>query len=315
MTQKVSIIIAAWNAKDTILDCVKSALSQSYSHIEIIIVDDCSTDNTKAVLQDILSEHHHVKYFRTPQNSGPSAARNFGISSASGDWIAILDADDSFDPKRIEAMLDFAQKYDLDIAFDDLSICTGHITAPLIGHDLDDIHWTAGHYAKQNRPYVNKFITGFLKPLFKRSFLVDHGLAYHEALRNSEDYMMILEAIIKGAKVKFLNRPLYNYVVLGQSLSGKFNEDHHIALIKAEKELLEAHKARLAFKDIQGIEAHIKALEEAHISNKMFQMLREKEFVKAFIFVISNPSMLHKNISRVTRSIFSKLLKISNRGR
>ncbi|MDD5427698.1 MAG: glycosyltransferase family 2 protein [Candidatus Omnitrophica bacterium] len=100
---KVSVIIPAYNRAHTLMPAVKSAIDQHYDNMEIIIVDDCSSDNTKDVVAGIADKR--IKYLRRAKNGGVAAARNDGIRAASGDYIAFLDSDDAWMPGKIEAQL------------------------------------------------------------------------------------------------------------------------------------------------------------------------------------------------------------------
>lgn len=99
-----SIIIAAWNSSSFILNAVKSALEQKSIGVEVIVVDDLSTDNTCEVVENIDDER--VILVRSQCNQGPGGARNLGISKARGKWIAILDSDDIMHSERLRTMID-----------------------------------------------------------------------------------------------------------------------------------------------------------------------------------------------------------------
>lgn len=102
--EKVSIVIPIYNAQDYIVETLDSALNQHYRNIEIICVDDCSTDNSLNVVESYISgsTQKNISLYKLPHNSGPSAARNFGITKANGAFILPLDADDLIDPSYIE---------------------------------------------------------------------------------------------------------------------------------------------------------------------------------------------------------------------
>lgn len=100
MKPTLSIIIPTYNCANYITDAIESALNQTYSNLEIIIVDDGSTDNVKTILQPYL-EHGIVKYIYQ-DNQGPGSARNTGIKFAQGEYIAFLDADDTITEDSIE---------------------------------------------------------------------------------------------------------------------------------------------------------------------------------------------------------------------
>lgn len=106
MTPLVSVIIPAYNAVETIIPCVNSVLNQTYKNIEIIVIDDGSTDATKIILEEYKEElcinNLQIIY---QDNAGPSAARNLGIELAVGEYIAFLDSDDQWYPTKIEKQI------------------------------------------------------------------------------------------------------------------------------------------------------------------------------------------------------------------
>lgn len=91
-----SIIIASWNAEDTIVDAVLSVTCQLKENYEVIVVDDCSTDNTYQRLRISFQFNPNVKIYKNIKNMGPSASRNFGILRSRGEYIGFLDADDTY---------------------------------------------------------------------------------------------------------------------------------------------------------------------------------------------------------------------------
>ncbi|NQE46618.1 Glycosyltransferase AglI [ANME-1 cluster archaeon GoMg2] len=99
----VSVIIPAFNAEGTVRDAINSVLSQTYKQIEIIVINDGSTDNTLKILREYGEQIRYI----TQNNKGPSAARNAGIKIAKGDFIAYQDADDVSMPERIEREVDY----------------------------------------------------------------------------------------------------------------------------------------------------------------------------------------------------------------
>lgn len=106
----VSVIMPAYNSQRTIESTIRSALSQSYSDIEVIVVNDCSTDLTDEIVKRIVKEDSRVKYFVNEKNSGVSYSRNFAISKASGEWIAFLDSDDLWRSDKLECQLKLAEE-------------------------------------------------------------------------------------------------------------------------------------------------------------------------------------------------------------
>jgi len=102
---KVSVILPAYNAETGIQIAVESILTQTWKNIELLIVDDCSTDNTFEVIQKYPKEDDRVKIFQTPKNSGPYVARNIALQAATGDFVTVNDADDWSHEKKIEVQV------------------------------------------------------------------------------------------------------------------------------------------------------------------------------------------------------------------
>ena len=103
----VSIITPSHNCGEYIVDTIKSVMAQSYENWELIICDDCSTDNTKGVLSPFLSSCSKIKYICNEKNSGAAVSRNNALREANGKWIAFLDADDLWSADKLEKQLDF----------------------------------------------------------------------------------------------------------------------------------------------------------------------------------------------------------------
>lgn len=111
----VSVIIPTYNREKLILRSVKSVLEQTYSDIELIVVDDCSTDKTKVVLEKVSDPR--FRYIQMEKNGGACAARNKGIEEAKGDFIAFQDSDDEWEREKIEKQLLRLKESDADFCF------------------------------------------------------------------------------------------------------------------------------------------------------------------------------------------------------
>lgn len=101
----VSVVIPVFNAQDWISETLQSVLAQTYKNIELIIIDDGSTDSTPAIIQTLLASSSLPGHVICQKNRGPSAARNRGWHAASGQWIQFLDADDVLAPRKIEVQI------------------------------------------------------------------------------------------------------------------------------------------------------------------------------------------------------------------
>lgn len=104
-SEKVSVIIPAYNAADTLGEAINSILQGTYQNLEILIIDDCSTDNTGEVVAQIIQKDSRVQYYRNEKNCGVSKSRNLMIHKATGTYVAFLDSDDTWEPNKLEVCL------------------------------------------------------------------------------------------------------------------------------------------------------------------------------------------------------------------
>ncbi|MEG4471450.1 glycosyltransferase family 2 protein [Microcoleus sp. AT9_B5] len=104
-SQKVSVIIPAFNAADTLAETVASVLNGTHKNLEILIVDDCSTDATEKVAAKLVEQDSRIQYFRNTQNYGVSKSRNLMIYRATGEYVAFIDSDDTWEPNKLEVCL------------------------------------------------------------------------------------------------------------------------------------------------------------------------------------------------------------------
>lgn len=111
----ISVIIPTYNRGSIIKKSIESVLNQSYVDIEVLIVDDGSTDDTEKVVANI--KDSRVRYFRLEKNSGACVARNIGASLAKGEYIAFQDSDDEWDPRKLDMQLSFLRKGNFDFVF------------------------------------------------------------------------------------------------------------------------------------------------------------------------------------------------------
>ena len=102
---KISVIMPSFNSEDTVELAVKSILNQSWNNLELIVIDDCSTDMTWQILQTLAESDSRMKIRRQSINSGPYVAKNIGLSLASGDYVTGQDADDIAMPNRLERQI------------------------------------------------------------------------------------------------------------------------------------------------------------------------------------------------------------------
>lgn len=114
--RKVSIIVPVYNSEKTIVTCASNLVNQTLKEMEIIFIDDCSTDNSFALLLEIKRQFpDRVKVLKTQENSGPGGARNLGLDNAEGEYIGFVDSDDVVDVSMYQKLYELAKKEQYDI--------------------------------------------------------------------------------------------------------------------------------------------------------------------------------------------------------
>lgn len=113
----ISIITAAYNAENTVGQAIESVLAQTYTDFEFIIVNDCSRDGTRAVIEGYAEKDSRIKLINNEKNLGVSLTRKKALENSSGEWIAILDSDDMWLPDKLEKQIKLQRKKNADVVF------------------------------------------------------------------------------------------------------------------------------------------------------------------------------------------------------
>ena len=111
----VSVIMPSWNTSNFIAESIQSVIDQTYENWELIIVDDCSTDNTDEVVAEFTDKR--IRYFKNEKNSGAALSRNRALRESRGEWIAFLDSDDLWNPEKLEHQIGFMNKYGYTLSY------------------------------------------------------------------------------------------------------------------------------------------------------------------------------------------------------
>ena len=120
MTGLVSIIMPSYNTASYIAESIQSVIDQTYKEWELIIVDDCSTDNTDEVVKQF-SDDSRIRYLKNEKNSGAAVSRNKALKEANGRWIAFLDSDDLWLPEKLEKQIQFMEEKDYHFSYTNYS--------------------------------------------------------------------------------------------------------------------------------------------------------------------------------------------------
>src|ERR1700721_716720 len=213
-----SVIIPAYNVSGIVERAVRSAAAQTFPPLEILVIDDCSTDDTGEVVSALGREIPSLRLLSTPANGGPSAARNVGLRAAKADWIALLDADDAWKPGRLKRLSEVAGATSADFVADDLvmgdAVADGQFKPSYfeLPEPQKQISLVDMFRADDNFNFSKASFT-LMKPIFRRKFLTDHKLEYNEDMKVGEDFTFYIESLFNGAKVILINEAYYIYTM------------------------------------------------------------------------------------------------------
>ena len=196
----VSIITPTWNCAQFIGETIKSVQAQTYTNWEMIISDDCSTDNTKVVIDPFLQEDSLIKYICNDKNSGAAITRNNALKIARGRWIAFLDSDDLWKPGKLEKQLSFMHNH---------SLCFSYTNYIEIDENSKELGVKVTGPKKINCWGMYAYCwPGCLTVIYDASII---GLIQIEDIKKNNDYAMWLKVIRKARSCHLLNETLAFY--------------------------------------------------------------------------------------------------------
>ena len=204
----VSIITPSYNSSKFIVETIRSVLSQTYSHWEMIIVDDCSTDNSVEVIKSFVEKDSRIRLVELTENSGAAVARNKAIEEAKGQYIAFLDADDLWDPAKLEKQLDFMIKNNYSFVYSKYSA----ISEDGNGLSKDLVFPSKVGY----KDLLKTCSIGCLTVVLDRGKFTDISMPL---IRRGQDYALWLKLLKQVDYAYCLDEDLAKYRVLENSLS------------------------------------------------------------------------------------------------
>ena len=213
----VSIIVPVYNGEKSIERCLRSIQNQSYTNIEVIVVNDGSTDHTEKVIKKYVEEDARFHYIKK-DNTGVSDSRNIGMASAKGEYFQFVDGDDWLVKRATEEFVRTAQLYDCDMVISDFyRVCGRKIMVK--GHiDMGPVI-TRTKFAEYMMKAPANFYYGVLwNKFFKADIIRKFSLVCDTDLHWCEDFRFNLEYLQYVGNVGVIDRPLYYYVKTKGSL-------------------------------------------------------------------------------------------------
>ncbi len=226
MNDLVSIIMPSYNTGRFIGETIDSVLAQTYGNWELIIVDDCSTDDTDSVVQKYLGDER-IRYIKNEKNSGAAVSRNRALREATGKWIAFLDSDDLWEPEKLEKQIAFMEENGYSFSYTNY--------AEIDEESIPNGKWVTGPKRITKHGMYNYCWMGCLTVMYDRETV---GLIQIEDIKKNNDYAMWLKACLK-ADCYLFDEILAKYRRRGGSISNhgytKLIKWHYKLFREAEK--------------------------------------------------------------------------------
>ncbi len=243
---KISIVIPVYNSEKYIEKTLCSVLGQTYENIEVVVIDDGSTDKSGEIVENIATTDNRVKYFKI-KNGGPGNARNTGVQKATGKYIGFCDGDDIIDPEMFTTLVSYMEKTGTDIALCDIfsqrdnrnfgfpwedgkcfygeEVCS-QLMAAMVGNESDN---------SGDVPVWGSVC----RCLFKREIIEKHNIKMPTDIHFAEDLVFVLKYLKASQGAVICNKPLYYYVCNDDSIMNSF--------YSYKKGMFRARKALVAY--------------------------------------------------------------------
>jgi len=255
----LSIIIPVYNAEKYIEETIQSALGQTVSDYEILIVDDGSTDQTPTLIQKY-ANHPKIHSIGYKNNRGAPHAYNHGVLHSTAKYVTFLDADDLFFPEYCETVIAEIEAYHADLGFSNLYALDGRekLQTTLYGQPREPRYEFAfggslGNFpssASQMRKMILQAVHISPRSIYKRSLFMDYGLEDHR-LRISHDWLRNIRFILNGATCVYVDEPLGYYRFHSEGNSQKNGLDNAIEVIKVLEIVIAEMKGLLSEEEMQ----------------------------------------------------------------
>jgi len=274
MPPKVSVIIPIYNAQEYLRTCLDSIRRQTLYEIEIICVDDGSTDSSMSIIQEYSSLDSRIIVLSSGQNTSAGEARNLGMKYSSGEYLSFLDADDFFDDDMLEAAYLQAKKHDTDIVLFDADLFSRKT------QEYTKVNWILNRsYLPSKLPFCSYDIPDWIflvsspapwNKLFRNAFVQEQKLHF-QAIHSSNDVYFSMISLVCARRITVVERILMHYSIDNPtSLQGSQTKnpmDVYYAFLEIKRDL-----------EIRGIYA---TFERSYINKTLFSVIKAIQSIKS----------------------------------
>ncbi len=291
---KVSVIVPVYNAEDFLLRCINSIQSQSLSDIEIVIIDDGSTDKTSMMCSNLMNEDERIKYLYQ-ENSGVAAARQRGVDVSTGEFIIHVDSDDWIEPTMLDEMYNEAVKEKADVVICDV---------------VTDFSENSRRYYKQtiekkdsdsifSAMLFGDLMCSVINKLIRREIISKFNICFYPGLNTGEDMLFCCSLYRHDIKTAFVNKAFYHYDLYSNnnSITRFFSQEKVEQRVQVSKRLFD------------GLDDNKYIEERDHLLWKTVEMAFFSECDRGFFYLLfsnSQKKKLVENAKSGINNIFTK---------
>jgi glycosyltransferase involved in cell wall biosynthesis len=294
---RVSVVVPAYNAGRTLGAALASVQMQTEHRLEVLVIDDASTDDTALLAAAAAASDPRVRTLRNAANSGPAATRNRGFAAARGAWVALLDADDAFRPERLAGLLALGDAQAADMVADNLLLqmegSGGPAPAMIPRHLLARASLlSASEFVERNigDRRTPRMSYGFLKPMIRRDFLLANRLAYDERNRFGEDFLLYLSCLVAGARWWITPEPTYVYTIRRGSLTEVQTAADLDRIRTAEHRLLQDPRITADRHLRHALRRHKRKIDRSYFYRAFTDALKARRFGQAAATALGSPA-------------------------
>lgn len=308
---EATIIVPTFCAEATLERALRSALGQTLDNIELLVVDDASTDGSWDLIATLIAEDPRVRSIRNKKNCGKPVGMNRAMACAKGRWLAVLDADDWYHPDRLKTLIAIGEDRSADMVGDNqffFDAIANTIVGTAWKPGAADWGLTFDGFLEGSNAY-STFSLGMLKPVMRTSFVRRAGLSYEEQARNGQDFFHLLQFYLSGGQAVISDTPFYYYTQPFGAISRRWSHaarkryDFQTAYIinqrkaEAARDVLTPSQAgRLAGRNRQ-----LLALEQYYQAK---QLLFERSYWQALVRLATRPATLRYAAWRLRHRLF-----------
>lgn len=300
---KISVIIPVYNVENYLKKCLDSIMNQTLKDIEIICINDGSTDSSLNILEEFANNDSRIRIINQ-KNKGPGATRNLGVKEACGEYLGFVDADDWIESNYFETLYNAAKEIDADIS---RTMVKKHYNNDYSFNCLYNLEKYSSLF-QQKQQIISKDVSVFTK-IFKKKFIIDNKIQFGD--KRGEDIPFTFFAVFYAQNIADTNSTCYNYLLRDNSLMRRKNTKWDIAILEEYKKICD-------FLNLQQISCYNKQINEKLIEEQYniypkLGTLDKKIFLKKYkaMFPYVN-IVINTNDSNILKIFLHNIFSIRN---